>query len=162
VVEETGAVNPQILSFANTQSILPVAMAVLATAGVLLAKRQAKTAADKLRWDQHERKIEAHRNAHAFYIALVSWDASEESKSIHTAFVKAVLESRLVFKPESGISNILEEMSAQGQKVIGLKEHGKELVNCPDAFVKMFSDAEAALAWFPSALDKLEKKIGYA
>jgi hypothetical protein len=67
-----------------------------------------------------------------------------------------------VFKPESGISNILEEMSAQGQKVIGLKEHGRELANCPDAFLKMFSDAEAALAWFPSALDKLEKKIGYA
>lgn len=120
--------------------------------------RQARVNEAKLKNDLCDKKVEVCGCATDFHRALLMWDGSESAKSAQANFIRAIGESRFLFRNDPGVREMLLEMNARSQKVIGLKEHGHELAHCPEEYLRMYGEGQASLAWFPSAIDKLETR----
>jgi hypothetical protein len=137
-------------------AITPICIALfVAWIGLL----QYRIGREKLRLDLYNRRFDIYSRVIDFYQALVSWDASETSKSVQRNFIKSYRESRFLFDGHSGIYQILDDMHTKSFKIIGFKEQGKNLASDPSEFLKMNDAAQCALAWFPEAISKLETKL---
>lgn len=120
-------------------------------------RRQARLNEAKLKSDLRDKIVEVCSSATDLYRALLTWDGSESTKSAQANFI-AIGESRFLFANDPGVREMLLEMNARSFKVIGLKEHGHELAHCPEEYLRMYAEGQASLAWFPSAIDKLETR----
>jgi|HubBroStandDraft_5_1064220.scaffolds.fasta_scaffold19637_1 hypothetical protein len=122
------------------------------------ARRQARLSEAKLRNDLRDKVVEICNRVTDFYRALVTWDGSESTRCAQTSFIRAIGESRFLFADDPGVREILLEMNTKAFKVIGLKEHGHSLAHCPEEYLGMYTEGQAALAWFPNAIEKLEER----
>jgi hypothetical protein len=148
----------------STQHIMLASLCITlltALAGWLSARnalRQARLNEAKLKSDLRDKIVGVCGRVTDFYWALLAWDGSESTKSAQANFIRAIGESRFLFANDPGVREMLLEMNARSFKVIGLKEHGHELVHCPEEYLRMYAEGQASLAWFPSAIDRLEAR----
>jgi hypothetical protein len=148
----------------STQNIMLASLCIsslTALAGwfsALNTRRQARLNEAKLKSDLRDKIVEVCSRVTDFYRALLIWDGSESTKSAQASFIRAIAESRFLFANDPGVREMLLEMNARSFKVIGLKEHGHELAHCPEEYLRMYAEGQASLAWFPSAIDKLETR----
>jgi hypothetical protein len=144
-------------------AFLGVFSALTASLAVLVARRQSHISAETFRLNLYNRRFDIYSKVVDFYQAVIGdWKASE-SEQVHRGFIKAYKESRFLFDPKkSRVHEILGEMHTKSWKIIGLKEHGKDLVGCHEQFLQMQAEADAALAWLPKALEDLEREMAPA
>ncbi len=148
----------------STQHIMLVSVCVTsltAIAGWFSAcntQRQARLNEAKLRIESSEKIAEFCNRVTDFYRALLVWDSSESAKSSQASFIRAIGESRFLFPDDPALRELLLEMNTKAFKVIGLKEHGHNLVNCPEQYLQMYAEGQASLAWFPTAIENFEER----
>jgi hypothetical protein len=121
--------------------------------------RQYRVGREKLRLDRYNPRFDIYSRFLDFYQALGIWDASETSKSPQRNFTQSYRESRFLFDVRSGVYRILADVNSKSSKIIGFKERGNNLANDPEEFLKWDNEVQAALAWFPAAISKLETQL---
>jgi hypothetical protein len=128
----------------------------------LTAAQQSETSREKFRLDLYDRRFAVYERSLAFYYAVVVPSENpgvDEWTRVSRAFVTSVRESRFLFKPESGISTLLEEVRAKSQLIRGWRESGQLAQQAPDTYIKMTKDATAALEFLQGALVDLESRL---
>ncbi len=132
------------------------------TAGVaLIGYWQFRINKNKLRLDLYNKRFEIYTRTIDFYQILLGYDVAKSSENdlVHKNFIKACRESQFLFKKNSGIYEMLNEMHSKAFKIIGFKEHGKELVDAPDVFMKQNQEMQDALKWLMDIIPKLEEAL---
>lgn len=131
----------------------------IAAATWLIARRQVVASEEKLRLDLYERRFAVYSRAVDFFQALTMWQSSPSDQESLRLFVKSKLEASFLFPPDSGITQSLEEMYTGAFKVIGLKEHGKDLSGDPLSFMKFYNDGMKALTEFGVGVTALQARM---
>jgi hypothetical protein len=141
-------------------ALTPIAIAAFVA---WVAFQQFRIGRDKLRLDLYQRRFSVYEKTLFFYHALTGQIETQQSEAFSKTlgdFITSYRESQFLFKSSSGIFPLLEEFHAKAFKVIGFKQHGAELMRAsPAEFQKLSADAQEALAFFPQALETLEKSI---
>jgi hypothetical protein len=88
--------------------VLPTIISVSAL--VLVAWGQLKRDKQRLRLELYDRRFAIFEKTVVFYRALEGSTESDEFKSRHRGFIDACDESRFLFKPSSGIFEMLDEL----------------------------------------------------
>jgi hypothetical protein len=131
--------------------------AAIAIASWFIARRQVAASEDKLRLDLYDKRFQVYSRAVDFYQALASWSSSDEDRTTHRLFLKSKLESQFLF-PGSEIPETLEKMHKEAFKVIGLKEHGKE-IHHPPTYIEFYERGMAGLSAFDLGVNELQSKM---
>lgn len=137
-------------------------MALIAIFVAWVAYQQWKTNKEKLRLDLYNRRFDIYAKTLSFYQALLNFDASKKAGSfspLHKEFITAKQESKFLFHKSSGIFKILDSLHSATFKIIGFKEHGKELLASPDVFQKMQQEMQDAYSLFDKSIQQLEIAI---
>ena len=140
-------------------SLTPICIAIFVA---YIGFRQATVSRDKLRLDLYNKRFEIYEASLSFYQAISNYDGSkgEAFNATHRAFIKAMKESQFLFSSTSNIHKILQEISNDAFKVIGVKEGGEMLANAdPVNFSRMHDDMLDTLTGFAFRIDAIEKAI---
>jgi hypothetical protein len=132
--------------------------ASVAVASWYIAHWQASISEEKLRFDLYEKRFSVYSRAVDYLQSLVSWKGSDEDHAAHRLFIKAKLESVFLF-PNSEIPTLLEKMHLDASKVMGLKEHGKELAADPPSFTEFYNQGMAGLSNFGLGVTELQREM---
>lgn len=135
---------------------------LIALIAAWIAYQQWKTNRDKLRLDLYNKRFDIYSKTIIFYQALLSYDASkpdEDFSSIHKDFIKSCRESQFLFSKKSGIFQILENLHSEAFKIIGFKNHAKDMVSAPEILLEMQNSMQQALSIFDVSIKELESKM---
>ncbi|WP_410500056.1 hypothetical protein [Chitinibacter sp. S2-10] len=100
--------------------ITPVIIAALVA---YIAWQQWQTAQSKFRLDLYNRRFVVYENTLKLFQALYDGEPCYQSgryQEIHRAFIQSKLESRFLFKNDSGIFELLDELDEQSFKVTAI------------------------------------------
>lgn len=118
--------------------------------------------ATKIRLDLYNRRYRIFESIFDFYEALIGWTGTPEQRAAQKRFFTASQEAAFLFKPESGIAEMLKRLHAESAKVIGFKEYGEDYKSGGTAFyLEQFHKANhVLLVEFDAALMKLKAELG--
>jgi hypothetical protein len=104
----------------------PIATATAAITVAMItayfARRQAKIADDKLRFDLYSRRFAMVDGIFDAYYAMFSWSGTPEQEVVKIKFMKLYHESQYLFTKNSGIESLLDQLNKDFHKVIDFKE----------------------------------------
>ena len=122
-------------------SVLALAAAGIAWSGIQrqirssreIAQQQIRSTqeieAAKVRLDLYDRRFLIFVSIFDFFEALYQWEGTAEQKAAQKRFFRAYQESGFLFSSESGIEAALKHLHEESGKVVGFKEHGKEMMS---------------------------------
>jgi hypothetical protein len=117
--------------------------------------------ATKIRLDLYNRRFQIFVSIFDFYEALIGWKGSEEQRLMRARFFRAYQESVFLFKPESGIEEMLKSLFDASGKITGLKEESEQLkAGGPKFYLEQFNAMNGALEYFGNTLPKLRAAFG--
>ena len=143
-------------------AVLPI---VISFAVGLIAYWQYRLASKKLKLDLYNRRFDVFVACLNFYQALIGSDITEkraEFDAKHLAFIKAFREAQFLFKPGSGVYEVMDEYSKHAMRIIFYKEQAgdKAFMSNPEAVTKGIAELQESLAVINDRFAKLEKSLG--
>lgn len=99
---------------AYTPIIMSVVSAIIAGVVAYFVSNQARTAREKLRLDLYNRRFSIYERAMEYQYSIIIGDEGvlrPEFEEIERNFTRAIHESRFLFSKESGVHDILQELS---------------------------------------------------
>lgn len=109
----------------------------------------------KLNLDLYNKRFSVYTDTLRFYQELVGEEVSQEA---HRSFIASKEASRFLFSKDPSIFELLELMHLESFKIIGFKQHGKEISGASE-FIKGFEISQETFFWFGNQLAELKSKM---